>query len=145
MQKEMGNKIKLEGLKGRNVEEMETKSLKDKIEEMQKKWKTKAGKILWQKCRRDGKQKKLEGFRQKCTRRDGKQRLQGFWQECSRDGNPKKELPGFWQTCRRIRDGNKSFLRKDSARIIQEMETLKNKSLKGSGRNVEEMEKTKAA
>jgi hypothetical protein len=30
----MGNKIKLEGLKGRNVEEMETKSLKDKIEEM---------------------------------------------------------------------------------------------------------------
>jgi hypothetical protein len=100
---------------------------------------------LWQKCRRDGKQKKLEGFRQKCTRRDGKQRLQGLWQECSRDGNPKKELPGFWQTCRRIRDGNKSFLRKDSARIIQEMETLKNKSLKGSGRNAEEMEKTKAA
>jgi len=122
--------------------------------------KQKLGRFLWQKCRRDrsksfkdsgrnveemGNKKKLEGFTQKCTRRDGKQKLQRFWQECSRDGNPKKELPGFWQTCRRIRDRNKSFLKKDSARIVQEMEILKNKSLKGSGRNVEEMEKTKAA
>jgi hypothetical protein len=87
---------------------------------------------------------KLQGFWQEC-RRDGKQRLEGFWQECSRDGNAKKELPGFWQICRRIRDGNKSLLKKDSAGIVQEMEILKNKSLKGSGRNVKEMEKTKAA
>jgi hypothetical protein len=36
-------------------------------------------------------------------------------------------------------------LKKDSARIVQEIETLENKSLKGSGRDLEEMEKTKAA
>ncbi len=116
MQKEMGNKIKLEGLREEMQEEMETTSLKDKIEEMQKKWKTKAGKILWQKCRRDGSKSFKDSGR-----------------NVEEMGNRK----GLKDSGRNVQEemGNKGF--KDSGRNVQEMETQK-KSFQDSGRHVEE-------